>query len=192
VDVFFTDFDGALAAELDPGAAPAALEGVQGYAELGPAGNVFGGNFLRSPTGNVVTLALTGLPTHQALDLGLLFAAIDSLDGTGTYPSGDFFRIDLDGAEVFRESFENAQGTPNQSYQPAAGVELARRQDLGFGGPGGYFTDSAYDLGADPRFHGLAHTAATATLTFQMEGPGVQSLGDESWAMDRLRVTIHR
>jgi hypothetical protein len=70
----------------------------------------------------------------------------------------------------------------------APGVELARHADLGFTGPGGYYTDSAYDMSLEPRFHGLSHSASTAVFTFEIEGPGIQSLGDESWAFDDLRV----
>ena len=58
--VFSSDFNGALPAQIAPGTA--LLEGVQGYAGLGPTGNRFGGNFLRSETGNTITLTLTGLP----------------------------------------------------------------------------------------------------------------------------------
>ena len=36
----------------------------------------------------------------------------------------------------------------------------------------------------------LAHTASTAVFTFVMEGPGVQELSDESWAMDQLTVSV--
>jgi hypothetical protein len=188
VTVFSTDFNAALAPQIAPGTA--LLEGVQGYAGLGPAAAPFGGTFLRSATANAVTLSLGGLPTHTTLSLGLLFAAIDSLDGTGSFPSGDFLKITLDGTQIFRESFANALASQIQSYVPPAGVELARRVDLGFQGPGGFYTDSAYDFGADPRFANIAHTASTAVLTFVMEGEGVQSLDDESWAMDNLRVSV--
>ena len=37
-------------------------------------------------------------------------------------------------------------------------------------GPGGFFTDSAYYLGADPVFQAIPHTASTATITFEIEG----------------------
>jgi hypothetical protein len=77
-----------------------------------------------------------------------------------------------------------------QSYVAPPGGELARHVDLGFGGPGSYYTDSAYDFGVDPRFHGLEHTNSTAVLTFQIEGSGVQDINDESWAMDNLAVTV--
>jgi hypothetical protein len=188
VTVFETNFDEALPAEISPGTAT--LAGVQGYAGLGPAGNQFGGNFLRSATGNTVTLQLDNLPSHDTITLEFLFAAIDSLDGTGTFPSGDYFRIVFDGNVLFSESFANALEYQHQSYVAPPGVELARRVDLGFGGPGGYYTDSAYNLGADPRFAGFAHTGSSATIEFFIYGEGIQSLGDESWAMDNLRVGV--
>ena len=184
--VFSTDFESGISASISPGAA--VLTGVQNYAGLGPSGNQFGGSFLRSPTGNVVTLSLTGLPTHNALSIGFLFAAIDSLDGTGTFPSGDFFRIDVDGVNRFRESFANATSSQIQSYVSPAGGELARNQNLGFSGPDGFFTDSAYDFNVDGRFQNFAHTASSVTIEFSIEGVGIQSLDDESWAVDNLRV----
>ncbi|MHB1076602.1 PEP-CTERM sorting domain-containing protein [Thiobacillus sp.] len=188
IQVFYSDFNGALPAEIAPGTAT--LTGVQGYAGYGPTGNQFGGNFLRSATGNTVTLSLTGLPAHDTISLEFLFAAIDSLDGTGTFPAGDFFKIVFDGTTLFSESFANADPSQIQSYISPAGVELARRVDLGFAGPGGYYTDSAYNLGADPRFANFAHTGSTATIDFFIFGVGNQTLDDESWAMDNLRVSV--
>lgn len=186
--VFSTNFDSSLPVEISPGTAT--LTGVQGYAGLGPAGNQFGGDFLRSATGNVVTLTLSNLPTHDTISLAFLFAAIDSLDGTGTFPSGDYFKIVFDGNTLFSESFANADPSQFQSYVPPAGVELARHVDLGFGGPGGYYTDSAYNFGADPAFSQFAHTASSATIDFFIFGEGNQSIDDESWAMDNLSVSV--
>jgi len=182
-------FDGSdtLPANLDPGTA--VLTPSQGYEPLGREGNRFGSTFLRGPTGTVITLTLTELPPHQTLSLSLLFAAIDSLDGEGTFPAGDYFKITLDDVIIFRESFANAIDTQIQSYDPPAEVVLARHQDLGFQGPGGYYTDSAYDFGLDPALQAIAHTASTATLKFELEGEGVQSIDDESWAIDNVRVT---
>src|SRR5882724_8567812 len=104
--VFTNNFDSGLPAEIVPGTA--LLTGVQGYAGLGPAGNQFANNFLRSATANLVTLTITNLPPHRTLSLSMLFAAIDSLDGTGAFPSGDFLSITLDTDLIFRESFANA------------------------------------------------------------------------------------
>lgn len=186
--VLSTDFDSSVPATLNPGTAT--LTGVQGFDGLGSPGHTFGGQFLRSATGNAVTLTLNNLPTHDKISLDFLLAAIDSLDGTGSFPSGDFFKITLDGQTIFRESFANALLSQIQSYVPPTGVELARHVDLGFGGPGSYYTDSAYHLGADPRLQNIAHTGSVATFTFQVEGEGIQTLDDESWAMDRLRVSV--
>src|SRR4051812_8541078 len=87
IQVFYTDFNTPLPPQISPGTAT--LTPVQGYADLGPAGNQFGGDFLRSATGNTVTVNLSGLPAHDTITLEFLFAAIDSLDGTGDFPAGD-------------------------------------------------------------------------------------------------------
>lgn len=187
VDLGFEDATD-LPANLDAGGA--LLTPSQGYAPLGPVGNQFGDTFLRGPTGTIITLTLNDLPPHQTLSLSLLFAAIDSLDGEGTFPAGDYFKITLDGQIVFRESFANAIDTQVQSYDPPAEVVLARHEDLGFGGPGGYYRDSAYDFGLDPALRGISHSASSAVLVFTLEGEGVQSVDDESWAIDNIRVSV--
>ena len=187
--VFSSDFNGAsIPAEISGGTAE--ITGVQAFAGLGAPGNQFGGSFLRSPTANVVKLQLTGLPPHTTVNLGFLLAAIDSLDGEGSYPSGDYFHIKLDGVTIFRESLANALQSQVQSYSPAPGALLSRRQDLGFSGPGGYHTDSAYDFTMEPRLRGIPHTASTLTLDYVIEGVGVQPLTDESWAIDNLTVAV--
>ncbi|QQS07836.1 MAG: PEP-CTERM sorting domain-containing protein [Phycisphaerales bacterium] len=186
--VYSNIFDSTISPQIDPGVAT--LTGVQGFAGLGPSGGQFSGQFLRSPTGNPVTLSLTGIPPHNSISLQFLFAAIDSLDGTGTFPSGDFFRITIDGVQIFRESFANATSSQIQSYVPPPGVELARRVDLGFSGPGSFYTDSAYDMTLDPTFTHIPHSGTTATIEFLMEGPGIQPLEDESWAIDNLTILV--
>jgi hypothetical protein len=181
-------FEDALPSFIDPGAG--VLTPSQGFSDLGTDGNTFGPTFLRSPSPNVVRVTLSSLPVHSSISLAFLFAAIDSLDGEGTFPSGDYFRITLDGSVLFRETFANAIESQVQTYIAPEGVVLARRQDLGFSGPGGYHTDSAYDMGKDPRFQDIPHTSPTAIFTFELEGTGTQSLEDESWAIDSLRVTV--
>lgn len=88
------------------------------------------------------------------------------------------------------ESFANATAEQIQSYIPPPGVQLARRVDLGFSGPDGFYTNGAYALGADPRFADFAHTGSSATIDFYIFGPGNQDLNDESWAMANLRVSV--
>jgi hypothetical protein len=183
------DFEGML----PPTVAPVSCDPTpsQGYEPLGTEGNRFGPTFLRCLTGGVITVTIDDLPAHTALDIDFLFAAIDSLDGEGTFPAGDFFRVDLDGVTIFREAFANALPSQIQTYDPLVPeIVLARRVDLGFSGPGGFYTDSAYDFSLDPTFSGVPHTASRAVLTFTLEGAGVQSLDDESWAIDNVRVQV--
>ncbi len=183
--VFFTDFETPLPSQITAGTA--LIEGVQGFSGLGPTGNTIAGSMLRSETGNTVTITLTNLPPHSWLTLDFLFAAIDSLDGSGAYPSGDFFRVTLDGVDIFRESFANALASQIQTYVPPPGVELARRVELGFWSA---YPESAYWLGGDAIFRRIQHTGSSAVITMRIEGAGIQSLADESWAIDNLRVLV--
>jgi len=183
------DFESSLPASLSPGTAT--LTGVQGFLGLGPTGNKFSGSFLRSATLNTVTLSLTNLPAHSAISVDFLLAAIDSLDGAGAQPAGDYFKVTLDGTTLFREAFANATPAQIQTYVAPPGGTLARMVDLGFGGPGSFYTDSAYDMSLEPAFHRIPHSGSTATFTFQIEGIGAQDITDESWAMDNLKVTVY-
>ena len=187
--VFSNNFDSTVAAAVSPGVA--LITPVQFFAGLGPSGYQFGGSFLRSPTGNTVAVTVSNLPAHTTLSIDFLFAAIDSLDGTGTFPEGDFLNVKIDGVSIFRESFANATAAQDQTYVAPPGGVLARRIDLGFSGPGSFYTDSAYNMSLEPRFHNLPHTSNTATVSFVIEGPGIQDLNDESWAMDDLRISVN-
>lgn len=188
--VFSTNFDSIIPTEISAGTA--FLTGVQGYAGLGSSSSQFDGSFLRSQTGNIVTLTLNDLPVHQTLSLEFLFAAIDSLDGSfdGNPLTGDYLTVKLDGKQLFHESFANADPSLIQSYVAPPGGELARAIDLGFTGPGSYYTDSAYNMSVDPVFQNILHTASSATIEFVIESEEYQELDDESWAMDNLHVSV--
>lgn len=186
--VLSVDFESGIPSSIAPGSST--LTGVQGFAGLGPAGNQFGGSFLRGGANSPVTVTLTNLPPHAAIELGFLLAIIDSWDGSGTFPAGDHVEVGVDGSTVFFESFANAIPSQIQTYSPPAGVTLARRADLGFGGPGSFFTDSAYDMSADPLFLEIPHSAPTLTLTLAMRVNNDQGVQDESWAIDNLRVAL--
>jgi hypothetical protein len=79
--VFTTDFESGLPPEFSaPGAF---LDGVQGYAGLGPPGRQFGGQFLHYISTSILptTLTLRGLPPHDHLSVQFLMGIIDSWDG---------------------------------------------------------------------------------------------------------------
>lgn len=130
-----------------------------------------------------------------------MLAIIDSWDGNGCnivspgFPGPDTFNVSVDGSPVFSEVFENSScGT--QTYVPPAGVELARRLSLGFSFsspcPGTFYCDSAYNMGLDPVFQNIPHTASTLTVDWFAGGSGWQGGTDESWAIDNVEVTVNR
>jgi hypothetical protein len=210
--VLFDDFDGGLT--VAPGVSAiysgyVSLEGVQGYAGLGPSGNQFGGSFLRNPTGGIVlfpytgvpglltTLTLTGLPAHSALNLGFLLATIDSWDGAdGTY-GPDWFNVRVDGAIVFKESFAQAGGSIGYAFPPGGQLGVG---NYGFGGGSPpFFQDGAYNIYLEPTLQNIPHTSSTLIIDFFADGAGWQGnqgqppnslTFDESWAIENLRVDL--
>jgi hypothetical protein len=97
-------------------------ESVQGYSGLGAGSNVVAGKFLHNPTGDnftntpsqKTTLQLSGLPEHSGIRLDFLLAIVDTWDGA----PNDFFNMDVDGANVFRESFTNFRSNLNRMFLP--------------------------------------------------------------------------
>src|SRR5262245_11828147 len=186
--VFTTDFENGLPAQFT--APQAAIEGVQGFAGLGPVGRRFGGNFLRysAPTLVPTTLTLTGLPPHTFVDVEFLLAIIDSWDGA------ERMEVRVDGDLLFSHVWDRQYGT--SSYPPAPGAMLSIGSELGFGNGAYYFTDLAYDLGVEPMLRGIPHTASTLTVEWSVNAvPGVYASNwqggfDESWAIDAVRVRL--
>jgi hypothetical protein len=186
--VFFTDFESGLPAQMSaPGAG---IEGVQGYAGLGPVGNQFGGHFLRYTSVPLfdTSLTITGLPAHDHLSLAFLAAIIDSWDGT------ELYKVTIDGTEVFSHWFQLATGDNSDYVAPPGGL-LSSGTDLGFSGCCYYNRDRAYNMGVDPVFT-VAHTASTVTIVWKIgaiSGPAAdqwQGGADESWAIDNVKVSV--
>lgn len=186
--VFYTDFESGLPAQMTaPGAA---IEGVQGYNNLGPVGNKFGGSLLRYSAVPLsdTQLTLSGLPAHDHLSLAFLAAIIDSWDGT------ELWKITIDGTEVFSHWWEIAVGDNSDYVAPAGGL-LSSGVNLGWN-PGGYFyKDRAYNMGVDPVFT-VAHSASTVTIVWKIgaiSGPAAnqwQGGVDESWGIDNVKVSV--
>ena len=204
---FRTDFNGAVPAQLT---GTTTLSLVQGYAGLGTGPDVFSGNLLQNAAGGTelapgtvpqtaTTLTLTNLPTHTSIDVNFLLAIINSWDGLSAIPplnplnAPDFFNVRVDGVLLFHESFDNVTATgTGQGYNPPTGVQLTPRPftDLGF--PSSSTTlDSAWNLGLDPRFSNIPHTASTLTINFFADGAGFQGGTNESWGIDNLQVSLN-
>jgi hypothetical protein len=188
--VFSTGFDQGLPAEFSaPGSV---IEGVQGYAGLGPAGNQFGGSFLRYTLQGIADTRLTlrNLPPHDAVSVGFLLAVIDSWDGT------ELLRISVDGTELFSHWFQLALGDTS-SYLAPPGALLSSGGNLGFTFGTYYSRDRAYDLSAEPAFRQIPHDADTLEVKWSLgavSGGAAsqwQGGGDESWAIDQVRIDLH-
>lgn len=186
--VYSTDFEAGLPHGFEaPGCT---IEGVQGYAGLGPAGRPFGGNFLRYTTTAVVptSLVVRNLPPHDRLDVRFLLAIIDSWDST------EIFEVRVDDALLFAHRFSLALADTT-TYSPAPpGTILSMGTDLGFTIGSYYGRDRAYDLGADPAFLGIPHTADSVTVRWSLSAysgstaDAWQGGGDESWGIDAVRI----
>ena len=188
--VFSTDFSSGLPSQFSaPGCV---IEGVQGYAGLGPTGRKFSGTFLRYTSTGIqpTTLTLRGLPPHDHLSVRFLLGLIDSWDGT------ELMRVSVDGTLKFNHWFQLATGDTTDYFPAPPGAILSMGTNLGFSGSGFYNRDRAYDLGAEPAFLNIAHTADSVVVAWTLgavSGGAAsqwQGGGDESWAIDAVSVEI--
>jgi len=187
--VFSTDFESGVPAEFSaPGSV---ITGVQGYAGLGPPGRQFSGNFLRYTSVPLfpTTLTLRNLAPHDSVDVRFLLALIDSWDGT------ELMQVRVDGALLFNHWFQLATGDASD-YIPPPGALLSSGTNLGFSNGSYYARDRAYDLGSEPAFLRIPHTADSLIVTWgtnAVSGPAAdqwQGGDDESWAIDAVSVSI--
>jgi PEP-CTERM motif-containing protein len=140
---------------------------------------------------DVVTLTLSGLAAHNHATLSFNFYAINSLDGYGPGGgTGENYQVGAAGVglllntnfAVHPSSTDQAfpGSVPTAHNPPRTGA--SENNTLGylavFPGLGG---DSVYNLTFD-----FAHSASSLVVTFTYLG--LQSLDDESWGIDNLRV----
>ncbi len=217
---FSTDFDSEISNEFLSIGTGAGLTDVQRYEGLGTGDNTFSGQFLQSTSGGTltepgsvqpepITLVLSGLPDHTSLDLNFLLAIIENWDGNTAegdaegnpidYP--DAFNVAIDGELIYSVSFDQRLSDDtydllsDEIYSPPAGVELEHNRADRFTPAGGnhpyYVNDSAWDLGLDPKFDAIPHTASTVTIQWYASGAGFQGGDNESWAIDNLEVVLN-
>lgn len=193
VRVYFNNFDDPefLASGVTGGMTLAgAAEPVQGYAGLGQAGNQFGGKFWRNTTtGNPAQrtrLILSGVPAHRSINVRFLLAIIDSWDGSTGGASPDYFNVAVNGVPGFSKTFD-IFNLSDQSYVAPPGGQLTYNTQRGFNGS---YNDAAYDMGLDPVFAGIPHSASILAIDFFASGGGWQGGNDESWAIENLEVLI--
>lgn len=180
-EVFFTNFNSGLPAQISGGGT---VESVQGFAGFGNPGNQFGGNFLRNATNSPIvatTLTLNNLPAHDSLSIRFLLAVIDSWDSDNGNPAPDLFQVRVDGTLVLSVTAANQSGS--NTY---AGNQIAPLAAYGFGP----FNDRAFDMSTEAALNNIPHTASSVTIEFTAAGAGWQGGLDESWAIDNLGVSV--
>ena len=149
------------------------------------------GKFLRSGEYDAVTLTLKKLPAHDSVDLDFILAIIDSWDGLrDDYTAPDLFSVYVDDAPIFREGLSGVtQPATEQVYLPPVEAVLAPRGEKNYGfAP---HPDALYDMSMENRFGAISHTADTLVIEWRAEGAGVQSINDESWAIENVRVQLN-
>ena len=196
---FSTDFNSGVPAAFS---GTTTLQPVQGFVGVGTGTNVFSGNLLENRTGGTVAnpgsvlqvrtlLTLSNLPSHSSIDLNFLLAIIDSWDGLFDPQGGapDFFNVRVDGNSVFRQAFDNQTNFTTQTYIPPPGVLLTPLPltDRGFTG----VTDSGWNMGLDPTFDNIPHSASTLTIEFFADGTGFEGGDNESWGIDNVEVLLN-
>lgn len=203
ITAFSTDFNANVPPEFS---GVRTTEPVQGYAGLGAGTNVFSGNLLRNDTGEFLVapgsptiLTLTGLQPHNSINLKFLLAIIDSWDGNSPEFEPDVFNVTVDDKLTFSESFTNIITTDVTTEHTAsypnpttpADVVLAREVQLGFNVDEPSWLDSAYDMGLEPAFQAIPHTASSLTVEWFANGAGWQGDLDESWGIDNVAVELN-
>jgi hypothetical protein len=202
VPVFTDDFDSGISARFS---GITTIEPTQGFIGTGNGANVFSGNFLRNASGGNPTgapgsptvLTLTDLPTHTSIDLKFLLAIIDTWDGSDPASGAfqpDYFNVRVDGTTIFSESIDHEVLAVGTYGNPAPGVLIAwgnrfearpSQNDIGF------------DMGLEPVFSAIPHSAGTLVVEWFADGAGWQGnfgpegAPDESWAIDNVAVVLN-
>jgi len=181
---YSADFEGPIGPEWSPGRVTTTPAGARRF--LGEFGN------------ETVTLTLTNLPPHSAVELSLDLFVIRSWDGNQVSYGPDIWDASLeDGRTLFHATFSNHRMAPylfSQSYpapypegQFPAGYGAAEVNTLGytfnFSQAGTQPADSVYHLTLP-----FTHTGPRLVVSFR--GIGLQGLADESWGLDNVSVLL--
>ncbi len=133
---------------------------------------------------NAWTITLNGLDVHTQVTLHFDLYILDSWDGSGSWPAGDYFGFTING-QVSKWTFDNF--TPNVSNETntvAASSTGNYNSVDNWGAIDRYFKDYAGGFTINSASEAL-------TLTFAASGDGYQGWGDETWQVKNLIVTTN-
>lgn len=118
---------------------------------------------------------LPGLPSVGSWEYVLAFDlyVIDTWDGSEPQYGGDHLKLMIDGTRIFDETFANVHD-----------IQTFREPDVGR-------APMAFGAGADSIYRIQVPFVADAGLTrFAWQAYGLQSMGDESWGLDNVRLSM--
>jgi hypothetical protein len=184
ITAYSNDFDGTITGSGTP-------SGVQMTVGVQSLPAPFSGNFLQNyEAGNPAaktTFTLSGLATHDKLDINFDLAFLDSWDSTNGTVAPDYFNVDVNGVNIFQVTSANASGSITYSGGTGLGSPAGGCNSYGFNGA---FCDRAFDVGSDPALT-IANNTSTVVIDFYASGAGYQGGADESWGIDNLQVQIN-
>ncbi len=145
--------------------------------------------FLGQFNNNIVSLTLNDLPTHKKITVSFELFIIDSWDGNNHTWGPDIWNLQVEGGPtLLYTTFSNTgslghnqayPGTyPGSDYPAQTGA--AEVNTLGYT----FYGDSVYDLSFT-----FPHDASSLTLDFSAQG--LQSISDESWGLDNVKVSTN-
>ena len=149
--------------------------------ELTPVG---ARRFLGRFSDEKVTLTLTDLPEHGIVTLtGMLFV-VDSWEGNDGSLGPDVWGVSVAGGQTLRQTTLANEAGIRQAYPDpfpggdhAGGTGASAVDDLG------YAQDATYLLD-------LTFLHSDSILTVDFAGTGLEGVGDESWGLDDIAVTV--
>lgn len=174
----------------------AGSEWSQTLTENAPTPYWFGPRTFLGEFGNdTVSLSLTGLGAHSGVQLDFDLYLIRSWDGSSAGTAYDYgndaFKVSVGGGPVLLDKTFSNGNPAGQTFGPAAlnpaFTGAAETYSLGYVFVDGIqqtsqVMDSVYRLS-------FAFAHDTDQLTLNFSGYGLQSLADESWGLDNVRVS---
>jgi hypothetical protein len=116
----------------------------------------------------------TGSPSWYEISVAFDFYCIDSWDGNENVYGPDAFRMSVNGQRIFRSTFSNHPTVPDNFPEDPVLV------NYGFG----RWRDSIYR-----QITATYQTYGGDQMVIRWGDEGLQSMGDESWGIDNVRVT---
>ncbi|MGA2863269.1 MAG: FG-GAP-like repeat-containing protein [Verrucomicrobiota bacterium] len=123
-------------------------------------------------------VTLTNLVPGQAYTVGFDLYLIDSWDGNG---DGDYFNVNINGTQLFHQTFSNYNGNPPNSPQSYPGQPDEGRANFGFNPS---WVDAIY------RNVEIPFIASNAIVQVSFGGQGLEDMNNESWGLDNVGVRL--